>query len=43
MQRIEDREPEGNMAQRGFNVLYVLQNNFHALEKKALKERESFS
>lgn len=38
MKRIEERVPEGYMAQRGFNVLYVLQNNFLSLEKRAVKE-----
>lgn len=40
MKGIEEREPEGHMAQRELNILCVLQNNFHILEKKAIKDRE---
>lgn len=40
MERIEDKRARGYMAQRGFNVLYVLQSNFHTLEKKAIKDVE---
>lgn len=38
MKGIEDREPQGYRAQRGFNVLCVLQNNFQTLGKKLLRE-----
>lgn len=39
MREIEDGEPQGCMAQRGFNVLCVSHNNFHIREKKAIKDR----
>lgn len=37
MKGIEDKEPQGYRAQRGFNVSCVLQNNFHTLGEKAIK------